>query len=457
MSAEDVVEKFETDFREDEKTAKNFIIYLEKETGEEIEKLTGKSSSIVSGVVGNIMEWYDFALYGYMVPIISKLFFPGQDAIVSIMATFAVFAVGFIMRPLGGAIFGHLGDLKGRKFTLYLSLIMIGISTSLIGVLPVYANVGLLAPALLVLLRMIQGLSVGGEFSSSVTYLVEEAPNGYRGVFGSIANIGSMVGMLLGSIIATGITSILSEQTLYAWGWRLPFFLSALLAVFGIYYTSKLPESHMYLRNKRHEATLPLKEVMKKGKRELVSGILFSMGYAVLFYLPLVYMPTYLNTVAKIDMSKTLQITTLITFILVFFIPLMAIISDRLIRRKKLLLGAFIIALIVTIPFFSLVMTKNYILIFAIELIFGLIIAVPLGIAPSMFVELFPTNFRLTAYSIIYNVGLGIFGGSAPMISTWLIKTSGNNLAPAYYLCFAVVLAIIGLYLMKDRSREPLR
>jgi MHS family proline/betaine transporter-like MFS transporter len=263
--------------------------------------------------------------------------------------------------------------------------------------------------------------------------------------------------MLLGSIIATGITSILSEQTLYAWGWRLPFFLSALLAVFGIYYTSKLPESHMYLRNKRHEATLPLKEVMKKGKRELVSGILFSMGYAVLFYLPLVYMPTYLNTVAKIDMSTTLQITTLITFILVFFIPLMAIISDRLIRRKKLLLGAFIIALIVTIPFFSLVMTKNYILIFAIELIFGLIIAVPLGIAPSMFVELFPTNFRLTAYSIIYNVGLGIFGGSAPMISTWLIKTSGNNLAPAYYLCFAVVLAIIGLYLMKDRSREPLR
>jgi MHS family proline/betaine transporter-like MFS transporter len=305
-------------------------------------------------------------------------------------------------------------------------------------------------------LRLVQGLSVGGEFSTSVTYMVEEAPKDSRGIFGSLANIGSMSGMVLGAAVAAGVSTFIPQESLLSWGWRLPFFLAAILGAIGIYYTVKMPKSHLFVREKRHKDVATFSEILKFGRRELIQATLFCLGYTVLFYIPLVYMPTYVHAIYGMDENKALQVTTVATFILIVLIPMMAMLSDRFMRRRSLLITAFIIALLFTIPMFMLV-GKSYILLFMVLLLFGLIIAVPLGVAPATLVEWFPTKYRLTSYSVIYNIGVGIFGGSTPMICTWLIKTSGNNLAPAYYLGAFIVVSLLGLFLMKDRSRESLR
>jgi len=438
------------------KKSTRFIKEVEDEIDEEVQQLTGSKTSIISGLVGNVMEWYDFALYGYMVPIISQLFFPNQNSLTSIMSTFAVFAAGFIMRPIGGIILGRLGDTKGRKTTLYISMILMAICTALMGVLPTYKSIGLMAPVLLVILRLVQGLSVGGEFSTSVTYMVEEAPKDSRGIFGSLANIGSMSGMVLGAAMAAGVSTFIPKESLLDWGWRLPFFLAAVLGAIGIYYTMKMPKSHLFVREKRHKEVATIREVFTLGRRELIQATLFCLGYTVLFYLPLVYMPTYVHSIAGMDENKALQITTVATIVLVFLIPMMAMLSDRFIRRKSILIVAFCIALVCAVPMFILV-SKSYIFLFAVLLLFGIIIAVPLGVAPATMVEWFPTKYRLTSYSVIYNIGVGIFGGTTPMICTWLIKISGNNLAPAYYLSVFIIISLLGLWLMKDRSREILR
>jgi MHS family proline/betaine transporter-like MFS transporter len=438
------------------KKPEHFIKEVEEEIGEEVHQLTGSKTSIVSGLVGNVMEWYDFALYGYMVPIISQLFFPHEDNLTSIMSTFAVFAVGFIMRPIGGIILGRVGDIKGRKTTLYISMALMAACTTLMGVLPTYQSVGVAAPVLLIILRMVQGLSVGGEFSTSVTYMVEEAPKGSRGIFGSLANIGSMSGMVLGAAVAAAVSTFIPKEALLSWGWRLPFFLAAILGAIGIYYTRKMPKSHLFVREKRHKEVAPIREVFRLGRRELMQATLFCLGYTVLFYIPLVYMPTYVHSIAGMDENKALQITTVATFILVFLIPMMAMLSDRFIQRRSILLIAFSIALACAVPMFILAV-KSYILLFSMLVLLGIIIAVPLGVAPATLVEWFPTKYRLTSYSVIYNIGVGIFGGSTPMVCTWLIKVSGNNLAPAYYLSGFIIISLIGLFLMKDRSRDELR
>jgi MHS family proline/betaine transporter-like MFS transporter len=217
-----------------------------------------------------------------------------------------------------------------------------------------------------------------------------------------------------------------------------------------------MPKSHLFVREKRHEEVASFREVFTFGRRELVQATLFCLGYTVLFYLPLVYMPTYVHSIAGFDQNRALQLTTAATFILIFIIPLMAMLSDRFIRRRSILLAAFFVALVCTIPLFMLV-TQSYLLLLGVLVFFGIIIAVPLGVAPATLVEWFPTKYRLTSYSIIYNIGVGIFGGSTPMICTWLIKTTGNNLAPAYYLATFLVVSLVGLLLMKDRSREALR
>jgi MHS family proline/betaine transporter-like MFS transporter len=382
------------------KTPRHFVKEVEEEIGEEVQQLTGNKTSIISGLVGNVMEWYDFALYGYMVPIISQLFFPHQNNLTSIMSTFAVFAAGFLMRPIGGIILGRLGDIRGRKTTLYISMILMAVCTTLMGVLPTYQSVGVAAPVLLVILRLVQGLSVGGEFSTSVTYMVEEAPKGSRGIFGSLANIGSMSGMVLGAAMAAGVSTFIPEEALSSWGWRLPFFLAAILGAIGIYYTRKMPKSHLFVREKRHQEVAPVKEVFRLGRRELTQATLFCLGYTVLFYIPLVYMPTYVHSIAGMDESKALQITTVATLILVFLIPMMAMLSDRFIRRRSILIVAFFIALVCAVPMFILVV-KSYILLFSVLVLFGVIIAVPLGVAPATLVEWFPTKYRLTSYSVI--------------------------------------------------------
>ena len=412
----------------------------------------------ITGVIGNVQEWYDFALYGYMAPIISGMFFPSHSELASLLATYGVFAAGFVMRPLGGVLFGWIGDQIGRARALALSMLLISLPTVLLGLLPEYAAIGVAAPVLLTLIRLVQGLSVGGEFSSSVTYLVETAPRTHRGTAGSWANIGSILGMLLGSALAAATTTFLDTQALHEWGWRLPFLFGGVLGIAAIYLRRNLHTSpHFQQHQAKRGDTAPLKEAFTRDLRITVQAILFASAYGVMFYIPLVYLPTWMHDEAGLALDTAQQINTAGTALLLPLIPLMAWISDRWIRRSHFIALAMVVMAVGSWPLYALAGTGHVLAYIAAQAAFSTLVAVPLGVAPALMVELFPSEDRLTGYSLAYNLGLGVVGGTAPMISTWLIEVTGTALSPAVYLGALALMAAIVLMTMRDRSREALQ
>ena len=414
------------------------------------------AKSIFAGMFGNILEWYDFALYGFMAVIISDLFFAPGSAVTSLIATYGVFAIGFFARPIGGWAFGYVGDVFGRRPALQLSVLLMGLATFLLGCLPTYASIGLWAPVLLILLRLAQGLSVGGEFSTSVTYMVERADQKRRGFAGSFANIGSMGGMLLGAGAATLATTFLPHAMLYAWGWRLPFLFGGVLGLIGIALTRHLPAIVMHKEEKRHRTKTPFADALANNRRELLEAVAFSLGYAVFFYMSLVYLPTYANEFLHVPLDKALQVNTLAIALSLIGIPLAGYVSDRFLRRRTFLMLAFSATALLAIPAFLVLAHGTFTVFSVIQVLLALIMVVPLGSAPALYVELFPKEDRLTAYSITFNVSLGIFGGTSPLVATWLIHSTGNLLMPAYYLIVTLAVSLTGLMALHDRSREPL-
>lgn len=414
-------------------------------------------STTAAGTIGNVMEWYDFALFGYFAPIIAGHFFPSTDQLTSLLQTYGVFAAGFVMRPLGGALFGYIGDRYGRSRALIVSVLMMGAPTFALGILPGYAQIGIWAPVLLVFVRLFQGVSVGGEFSSSVTYMVETARPGRRGLSGSWANFGSLGGTLLGSGTAAAMATLLPHTALLSWGWRIPFLLGLVLAGFAFRISRNLPDTHLFTEHeKAHKDDNPLHEAMTRNGKETMLAILFASGYGVFFYLPLIYLPTYANTISHMNLAEALRINALATAAMLPLVPLAGLVSDTLLRRKYVLMAAFGAMLLVAFPAFRAIAHDGGHALLISQLIFAGLIAIPLGTAPAMFAEMFPTEDRLTCYSIAFNVGLGLVGGTAPMVATWLIKTTHSPLAPSLYLAALSALAVLALWLMKDRSREPL-
>jgi len=414
------------------------------------------SSSRLAGTVGNIIEWYDFALFGYFASIIAPLFFPTASATSSVLSTWAVFAGGFLMRPVGASVFGYIGDRIGRRKVLFLSAILMALPTFCLGILPTHDQIGMWAAVLLVVVRLLQGFSVGGEFTGSVTYMVETAPRDRRGLAGSWANVGSMSGILLGSGVAALATSVLSHDQVVSWGWRIPFLFGGVLGIIAIFLVRRLHEVHIAKRDEKHATRSPIKEALTVDAQRTILSILFVAGYGVVFYIPLVYLPTYVNEYAGISLSSAMQINTAATIILLLFIPLMALASDKFIRRKKILVLGFMVMSALSLPLFLLLRHDSLFLVSFAQIIFGLLIAIPLGTAPAMLVELFPSDDRLTAYSLSYNIGSGVIGGTTPFVSTWLIDITGSSLAPCYYLIGWSIVAFVALALMPDRSREPL-
>jgi len=419
--------------------------------------LNKRKTVIIAGIIGNIMEWYDFALYGYMAAIISLLFFPNQTKFLSLLSTYGIFAVGFVMRPIGAAVFGWLGDTIGRSRTMLISVIVMMIPTFALGLLPTYSNVGIWAPILLIIMRLVQGFSVGGEFSSSVTYLVETSAPSKRGLSGSWSNLGSGMGMLLGSLVAASVTSILSADALNSWGWRLPFLLGGILGSASIILRKNLPDSqHFKEHAKSKEDSSPIKDAFFNNTKQVAQGTLFASGYGALFYLSMVYIPTWLNAYTDFSLGIALKINALATLLLTLLIPFMAWISDKYIRRTHFAAMSVAIMAIAAIPLFLWTKGGTIISIIITQAIFAVLISVLSGTAPAIFVELFPTRDRLSGYSIAFNVGMGIIGGSTPMVVTWLIAKTGLVWFPAIYMLLGAIVSLFALLWIKDRSREPL-
>lgn len=415
---------------------------------------------IMAGFIGNVVEWYDFALYGYLAGIIAPLFFPSENPTAGLIATYGVFAAGFLMRPIGAAVFGWFGDRYGRARTMQISVTMMALPTVLLGLLPTYAQVGILAPVLLVVLRLIQGLSVGGEFSSSATYLVETAPTGRRGLTGSWANIGSMTGSLLGVGAAAFVTNLFDPATISDWAWRLPFLSGAILGGAAILIRSDLHNSERFeAHHSRREETSPLLEAFTTNRQETILALIFAAAYGTCYYIAFVYLPEWLSSQGLMERGHALAINTAMTLLVIPLMPLLAIVGDRWLPRRTwiaIALGALTL-LAWPLQEWMLLSGGALISVFAAHALTFALLSVPLGSGPALFVEMFPERDRLSGYSVAFNIGLGVFGGLTPMIATALIDVTGKATAPALYMTFAGVCAVLTLLRIPDRSREPLR
>jgi MFS transporter, MHS family, proline/betaine transporter len=407
-----------------------------------IEQPTARSrEAVVAGVIGNTLEWYDFAVYGYFVSTISRLFFPSGDPLASMLATYAVFGVGFVMRPVGSVLFGIYGDRHGRRRALGAVIFLMALSTLAIGLLPTYDDVGVLAPVLLVAARLVQGLSAGGEWGGSTAYLVEYAPAGRRGFFGAWQQFSVGGGFLLGSLSGTVMSFTLSPEELAAWGWRVPFLLGIVVGGAGAWLRWRLADTPKYVEIEEHQAVAraPLAEAVTQYPRETLTAFGLTLHNTVAYYISLIYMTGYLTNVGKLLQPTAQLIGTACLAVFVVLIPLNGMLSDR-IGRRPLMMASCAGFAVLGYPFFMLGSLGRPDLAFVAQFLMVVLLSLYAGSSPAAYAELFPTRVRYTALSIGYNVAVAIFGGFAPFIATWLIRETGDPLAPALYVIAAAVI-----------------
>lgn len=407
--------------------------------------------TIIAGMIGNVLEWYDFAIYGFFAPILGKLFFPSDDPTTSLIASFGAFAAGFLMRPIGGALFGHIGDRYGRKKALNISVLMMAIPTFLIGLMPTHAQIGVGAAVILVLLRMLQGLSVGGEYTSSIVYLAESAPKGKRGLFTSASIIGGTGGILLGSLLGSVITGMLTEAQLQAWGWRIPFLLGILVAGVGYILRRHMPETIA----EGEKVENPLKIMQKRWKQVLRVGGLNLLA-AITFYALFVFTVTWLVDYVHESRTIALQLNSIGLLVFMIAIPIFAFLSDR-IGRKPIIVGGAIAILLFAYPLFWLMHHHNEAMILAGGTGMAILAAAYMAAIPVTLTEMFPANIRVSAVSVGYNLAYAIFGGTIPMVAVWLIEKQHDDMAFVWYIMAAAVISLgIALSITYKGHKEEL-
>ncbi|HEV2281750.1 MAG TPA: MFS transporter [bacterium] len=413
---------------------------------------------IAAGAVGTIIEWYDFAVYAYFASFLGTNFFPSTVPHRSLLLSFAVFGVGFFMRPVGGFVFGHFGDKIGRRNALAATIILMGVATFLVGVLPTYAQIGILAPVLLVVLRLFQGFSAGGEWAGAAAFLVEYAPRQRRGYIGSWQQVSVGGGFLLGSAIATLLTSVMSPAALAGWGWRIPFLSGLVMAAIGLYLRLAIEETPMFraLQKTGEIAAAPLAEAFGKHWKRLLIVIGFTVSGTVAYYVFLVYFPTYVATVLKLPLRTASTINTIGLIVFLIMVPLLGILSDR-IGRRPILLAHGAAAIILPIPIFLLMGSRSFGAILIAQIVGVFIQALFSGACVAAYVEMFPTRVRYTSISVPYNLTVAAFGGTAPFIATYLVTTTKNNLSFTYYLIAAGIISFLTYLLaVKETYRSEL-
>ncbi|MDQ0316549.1 MFS transporter [Amorphus orientalis] len=421
------------------------------------------SRKTVAGAIGNTLEWYDYAIYGYFATIIAKQFFPSGDPTAALIATFGVFAAGFLMRPFGGLVIGHIADKLGRKLALTLSVAMMAIPTTLIAFLPTYEQIGLAAPLLLTFLRLVQGLSVGGEYTGSVTYLVENGPQDRRGLSGSFGLVGANAGILLGSAAGAIVTAVVPDTDVGSWGWRVPFLFGLVLGVAGIYFRSHLEEAEVEWSDPHEGAELdekgepefPIVDAVRHHWRSMLHVVGVNVLNGVGFYIAFVYLTTFIVDFDDVKEGTALDINTIVIAFLIVLVPFFGALSDRFGRKPVMLAGAAGMILF-SYPLFVLLASKSFGLILLGQLGFAVLMGCFTGPLPTTMTEQFPRHVRVTAYSVAFNIPLALFGGTAPMVVTYLISLSGTHMAPAFYAMAAAVIAFATLLTMRESKDRPL-
>lgn len=407
--------------------------------------------------IGNFVEWFDYASYGYLAAVITKVFFPAASPVSGLLATFGVFALSFIVRPLGGVIWGHYGDKIGRKQALSLSIILMSLATFLIAFLPTFEQVGLWAPALLLLVRLVQGFSASGEYAGASAFLAEYAPDDKRGFYTSIVPASTAAGLLLGSLFVTVMHSALSADQMQSFGWRLPFLLAAPLGLIGRYIRVKLEESPKFkaLEQSHQVSKAPVSLLLTTHRRAFIIALGVTMLNAVGFYTILSYMPTYLSVELHVSESESFLATTIALVAYIGLIFLMGKLSDRFGRRTMLVVASlFFIAF--TVPLFSHLSSVGLVGMILIQIAFGAMLTMNDGTLPCFLSEIFPTKIRYSGFALSFNLANAVFGGTAPFIATWLIQVTGNKLAPAWYLVGAALIALVAMLASRETAGKPL-
>lgn len=420
--------------------------------------LTVRRRVVVASTLGNAFEWFDYGIFGMFAPIISKLFFPAGSEVNSMLLTFATFAVAFAMRPLSGVLFGLYADRFGRKGALALMIILMAIGTGLIGVLPTYAAIGIAAPLFMVLARLIQGVSVGGEFSNATAMLVEYSPASRRGYYGSFQMVSQALGFTVGALLAYLATAYASHASLEAWGWRIPFILGIAIGPFGYWLRTNVdetPEFQHYLKSMQKPANTPLADLFAKHLRELVVGFCIVVMGTVSYYVMLLYIPIYAVRQLGIPMNGAQLSSVLSTVLIVIFCPLAGSLSDRIGRRIVVLPATILYAGVVWLAVQHLLAEPSLGRLILAQIATSLVMAFIWGPTPVLLMELFPVGVRSTGVGLIYNVGVALFGGLAPFVITWLIAATGNKMSPVYYVVISALIGVLGLLLLRERRIVP--
>lgn len=399
--------------------------------------------------IGNLVEWYEYGIYSYTAAIIGAQFFPEESSSVALLYGFAVFAISFFFRPLGGIIFGSIGDRLGRKKILVVTILMMSFATALIGIIPNYQSIGVMAPLLLIVMRMVQGLAAGGEYTGASVFMNESAPNSRRGLFTSLLESGSILGYIIGSLFVAILTTTLSSEQMADWGWRIPFICSLPLALVGMYVRTKINDTPTFIKMKEENnlAKAPLKEMFVTARKPLAISFLVVAFANGAYYTLLTYLPSYFETQVGLTTIESLVVTTSGMVLMMILFPIFGMLADRYGRVKFLLLSA-LLAIFTAIPIIAFVSGGSpsgpLIGFFAL----GVIVAIFIGVFPSTLPLLFPNRVRNSAYGISYNVSTAIFGGGAPFIITSLQNASGNKLMPAFYLIATALMAIVAMFFL---------
>lgn len=401
--------------------------------------------------IGNFVEWFDYAAYGFLATVIAVVFFPQSDPLTALMAAYAIFAISFILRPLGGIFWGHVGDKFGRKNALSWSIILMTLATVCIALLPSYQSIGIFAPILLLVFRMIQGFSASGEYAGAANFLAEYAPKEKRGLYTSLVPASTAAGLLLGSVMAAAMFAFMSEAFLHEYGWRIPFLLAAPLGLIGHYIRVKLEDTPEFLEHQKtgQKENFPIKALFNQYRPALFKAFAVASLNATAFYLIFNYMPNYLATELGVNKTQAFISGSISLLFYIAVVFAMGKYSDR-IGRKKMLLWASLSFIALTIPLFYLLSTASFVEMVMIQLVFCTLLAMNDGSLPAYLTEQFPIQVRYTGFAFSFNTANALLGGTVPFVATWLIQQTGNTLAPSVLLIVVAIFASMALLQRKS-------